>query len=108
MERLFLKRNEGVLWQVTGGHQREVEKGQSQPQLAMKIASFDGSLGQSVLLQNYIQVYERCVFFIAPVFLQALDVSVITRELANVEEASHSESDNVILFNFYVAVALGM
>jgi len=106
MERLFLKRNEGALWQVTWGHQREVEKGQSQ--LALKISSFEGSLGQSVLLQNYIQVYERCVFFIAPVFLQALDVSVITRELANVEEASHSESDNVILFNFYIAVALGM
>ena len=91
--------------QMTREHQDDDEhKGKCQQLMR---ASFDASLGTSVLLQDYIDVYGKCVFFIAPVLLQALDTS-FTRELVNLDDIYHSKSDDdIILFNFYVAVAFG-
>ena len=92
--------------QKTGDHHGDECKDQSLQLVPLKDARLDASLTKSVLLQNYVDKYGKCIFFIAPVFLQSLDTN-LTRALSNADEYYHSESDDIILFNFYIAVALG-
>jgi len=66
----------------------------------------EAGLYKAVLLQNYLEAYGDCVYCIAPVWIQVLDRNC-TRELFSLEDSCHSESDDTLLFNFYVALALG-
>lgn len=67
--------------------------------------SLDTALCKSVLLQKYLEAYGNCLFVIAPVCHQVLEANC-AKALFTLEDGQ-SETDNALLLNFYIALALG-